>query len=93
MSKKIAISEFKETINEARYLEHLYNKYRNEYYDLGLTITDERKIEKLINYDVYHRLLENSKKNLLGNRMVLTGYDSVAYEDLKKYTAILKKIK
>jgi predicted protein tyrosine phosphatase len=80
---KVEKEEFKRVINNASHLE--YNYIHTNTADMPENNINEEDIEYLIMNQVHHKLLNNSRKSLFRDKVVIKNEDEDDYKLLKHY--------
>ena len=83
---KIDKIEYKRVINDARHLEYDLLQYLEKNRESASPEIKRTEIDYLIDHDIQHRIIQNARKSLLGDKIILKDAVSQDYLLLKKYT-------
>jgi hypothetical protein len=87
---KVDKIEYKRVINDAAHLEYDLLQYLERNRKSASPEVKRSEIDYLIDHDIHHRVIDNARKSLLGDKIVLKDAVSQDYLLLKKYTDLFR---
>ena len=83
---KVDKIEYKRVINDAGHLEYDLLQYLEKNREIASPEIKRTEIDYLIDHDIQHRIIQNARKSLLGDKIILKRCHQSRLSFIKKYT-------